>query len=472
MTRDDRLRQIASELGDRELVWFGIRGTDAAPFLTIPQFTQSFAITGPLRAAKLTRSETLEELTRVRVDLDSYDIDFDSRPEVDTLRRYLLASMNRPVAMTTYRPSHFLSALTFVTSGSSSAIPEGRESTCRYLGLFKDRHLAFEHKPWVETELRDQLLEVGVKILPWRYVAFEDKRLVERLLERGPVILRPNRTSGGMGISLIQTSDDLSTRWAAEIASPAPPGFNDHFMGISEYVHPSVPINVGACVFDSTAITLHPASVQLIGIDGFTNRRFGYCGNDFAAIADLESAVLTQLDRATRLVGRWLASMGYRGAFGVDYLSTDDQLYFAEVNPRMQGSTALSASLAAETRHVDICLDHLAAFLDLPPAESLTLSDWLAELPPSSHLIRHQPPADSRGHPGRAEYLARVPAGVRPVLIPDDHISVEPGAVLCRYEFRRQITRTGFDLVSDVRGELNAEVPSVAPSGDIRAAVT
>ena len=134
---------------------------------------------------------------------------------------------------------------------------------------------------------------------------------------------------------------------------------------------------------------LHPGSVQLIGIRGATTREFGYCGNDFAAFALLDQQLIEEVDDATRRIGRWLGADGYRGAFGVDFMWSGGTLYFAEINPRMQGSTAVSTALATGLGLPDVVLDHLAATLELRPTASLSLSDWARELPPSAHLVVH-----------------------------------------------------------------------------------
>ena len=193
-SREDQLRAISAALGDRELIWFGIRGTDAAGLLALPQFTSSFSITAPLRAAKLAVSDSLEETTAVRVDLDSYDIDLDPSPSVMVLRRRLLARATRRSAISTYRPSHFLSAVHFASF-----------DTTTYLGLFKDRQTAFEHKPWVETELR----RAGIRTLPWRYFADESRDQVKQAVAKGPQVLRASRSSGGEGIELVDSPSSV-----------------------------------------------------------------------------------------------------------------------------------------------------------------------------------------------------------------------------------------------------------------------
>jgi hypothetical protein len=418
--RAERIQAIGDALDGRQLVWFGIRGVDAEALLAIPQFTACFAITAPLEAAKLEPSTALETATGFRVDLDAYDIDLDTDPAVNDFREAVLRSLARPSAVTTYRPSTFLSDLTFATRDSS-----------KHLGLFKDRQLAFEHKPWVETELHD----LGVRTIPWRYYPTQRRRRIQVGGTHGPVVLRPSRTSGGVGISVVHDHDELEDQWSVG------PG---QLMGVAPFLADALPLNVNACVFGPDAITIHPASVQLIGLPGWTDRRFGFCGNDFAAVADLPSAVLSEIDTTTRTIGRWLGAMGYRGVFGADYLLDGERLYFAEVNARLQGSSRMAAALAARADHVDLLLDHVSAFLGLDPTPSLTVADWVRELPAASQVIKHHL-GDSPVTAG-VPPIDRLPTGARLSLTPEPGVRIEPGAVAWCVEAPSRVTTTGFEL--------------------------
>lgn len=417
-------------------MWFGIRGADAESLLAIPQFDACFGVTARLEAGKLEESRTLEDLTRHRVDLDAYDIDLDDRRDVHDFRKLVGRALARTSAVSSYRPSTFISDLHLASPAATS------------LGMFKDRQIAFEHKPWVETQLH----EIGLPTIPWRYVPTERRRRIP-VDEEHPVVLRPSHTSGGVGISVVRSLEELEAAWSAA------PG---HLMGWAPFLDDALPLNVNGCVFGTGDVTVHPASVQLIGLPSWTSRRFGYCGNDFAAAALLDPGVLDELQRRTVTIGRWLAAMGYRGAFGADFLVDEDELHFAEINARLQGSSRMAARLAATTGHVDLLLDHVAAFLGLPPGESLTIRDWTRELPPAAQVIKH--------------HLGRVPSAVPPlrverldrdqrtVLVPAPDVRVEPGGVSWCLEVGRQITMTGFELVDPDIDRLAVELE--LPAGD------
>nr|AGC71415.1 protein of unknown function DUF201 [uncultured bacterium A1Q1_fos_1000] len=418
-SRDALLKRIDESLGERCLVWFGIRGSDAGSLLQLRQFRDAFSITDALPAAKMRTSVALEDLTGRRVDLDSYDIDYDDGPHVQRLRLQILTLLRQQAAVAAYRPSHFLSAIGFASFPAADM-----------LGLFKDRQTAFEHKPWVETELQRR----GIRTVEWSYVAAEHRHVIRERLSAGPLVLRPNRTSGGAGVLLLNSEDQLDQ---------LPTDDSDHFVGVSDFMGNAIPLNVGAVVWASGQITLHPASIQLIGLPSCTSRRFGYCGNDFAAFELLDPSVVTEVEALTLRIGTWLANLGYLGAFGVDYLLNEDTLLFAEINARLQGSTAVSAAMAARAGHSDIVLEHVAAGLGLEPVMSMTLQDWASELPPTSQVIVH----NARHQPARVEGTpSTIAKDWRIELTPSRDLFIEPGAVIARIVAPRQVTRTGFEL--------------------------
>lgn len=414
----DLLEDVQAAIGDRSLVWFGIRAADARSLLEVGQFRFCFGITAPMNATRFSEALTLEELTGSRVDLDAYDIDFDDRQEVTELRRSLLHRMSEPCVVATYRPSHFLTSLQFPTA-----------ETSRCVGLFKDQQTAFEHKPWVETELRRK----GIPCVPWRYVAEEHRSSVLSDLERGPIVLRASRTSGGVGIELASTASDLREHWPTQ---------REHFVGVAPFLAEAIPLNVGGVVWSSGAVTLHPGSLQLIGVSQLTNRRFGYCGNDFAAFAGLGAGIIREVDTVVRAVGQWLAHRSYIGAFGVDLLVDDGRVMFSEVNARLQGSSALSSELAGSAGRSGVVLEHLAAVLGCEPTASYSLAQWARDIPPASQLIRHHLGGDPIMRTTLSDPLVRSQLGTsRPV-------TFEVGSALERIVADFSVTHNGFTLTA------------------------
>ena len=325
-SRKDQINRIQDQLGRRQLIWFGTRGEDAEALCDVEQFTASFSLIAPLRSRATVEAVALEELSGSRPDLDTYDIDEHLRDyRVGQLRDLMLTTLSRPSALVTYRPSAFLSALGF-----------SRVDRCLVLGMFKGHQDAFEHKPWVETAIAD----LGIQTIPWRYVPNIELLDTRRLLDQGPVMLRRSRTTGGAGLARVTDLATLERQW---------PNENEAYVSVAPFIDDAVSLNVRAVVWKD-GVTVHHASVQLIGIPTCTTRPFGYCGNDFAAAARLDPRVLNEVDRAAHRIGMWLQTFGYHGAFGVDFLVKEGQVIFTEINPRFQGSTHASCRLSVGAR--------------------------------------------------------------------------------------------------------------------------
>lgn len=417
--RDD-IREI---LAGRRLIWFGIRGEDGEALLRFPELAASYAVIAPLRSGSIPRESnvTLEALSGVRPDLDRHDIDLDQREAAVEFKRRLLREVSGRCVLMTYRPSAVVSALAFSMADTMSLA-----------GLFKDRQSAFEHKPWVETSLARR----GVLGLEWRYVADEHRSRAKRLLIDGPIVLRASRTSGGVGIARASTEAEVDRHW---------PDQPDSFVAVAPYLDPTMPINFSGCVFADGRIRLHPPSVQLIGIPSCTERLFGYCGNDFGVVASLDDGVLDRIDALGRAVGGWLHEERYRGAFGVDAMVHGDDVRFTEINARFQGSSQLSAQIAAGLDIPDLFMDHLAAMLGLDPADAdLSIREWSHLQPAQSHVVMHNV---AGGRVIRVEGSAppQMPPGARLSQLARG-VEVDPGATLGCATLLRSVTQTGFDI--------------------------
>lgn len=425
MSRRQQIARLSDALGSRKLVWFGIRGHDAGSLMAFEQFEESFAMTAPLGAASLQTDVSLEELTGTRVDLDTHDIDLDTRDVVRQLRRMLLASLNSESVLCTYRPYYFVSNVHFACS-----------ETTTLAGMFKERQMPFEHKPWVETSLRDE----GVRIVPWRYFAEERRSDLRGLVANGPIVLRASKSSGGTGVTLVRTPEEIEERWEPH---------EDSLIAVAPFLDSAASVNVGACVFPDGTVTVHPGTYQLIGIPECTNRDFGYCGNDLGLFKQLPDDIVDQVDAMTRRIGTWLGKMGYVGAFGLDLLSKDGDVYFSEVNPRFQGSTSFTTTLCAELGISDILLDHLGAFIGVPPdAETagLSLRDWNILLPDRAQIILHNLTNSGVTLTDPSKLLLRRGHRVSTELAPLDGSVVERGAILLRIVAQEPVSESGYEL--------------------------
>jgi hypothetical protein len=417
------IERIEDALGGQKLIWVGTRGHDAIGLMDIAQFSEAYGIVAPLGSLSLAVDLALEQLTKKRVDLDTYRIDDDWSHEANEFRRRLLASLAEPACVVAYRSLALLSAISYP-----------RSEFVTYLGMFHERQATFEHKPWVETELR----KAGIPVLPWRYFADEDiLRLEEEIKAQGVLVLRSNRSDGGAGLEAVRHPEDIRARISKK---------GDGFLAAAPLLDPHTPLNISGCVFASGNIGLHPPSFQLIGVEGCTRRRFGYCGNDFAAVKSLGPVLLRNLEEITLRTGRWLWSQGYLGAYGLDALIHEGNIFVTEINPRLQGSSAISARIDRESGRPDIYLSHISALLGLEPDNNKqSLSASVQEQPPYSQVILH----NITSQPVNVEESSPMVPWCDLEIAPEATISVEPDAILLRVVFPSSVTRDGRHLDSD-----------------------
>lgn len=424
MNRAGLRRQIEDALGDRLLILAGFKSSEIAPLVELRQFDAAFVLTGDLSESGLTHTASYEHFAGRRFGAP-WSIDDHLEDEaVKDFGRAHLRVMSRPSAVVTIIGSQFLTALQFAT-----------QDTCLALAPAFPLVQALEHKPWVESELR----RLGVPTLNWRYYSSSDWPSPE-ILEAGPVMLRRSRSAGGFGFQMVSDAGDLA------VACPRPA---DGLVSVSPFLPEAVPLNVGATVWRNS-VTVHHPSIQLVGVPQCIDIPFGHCGNDLGAAQELPDSVIEAVEATTRTIGAWLASYGYRGTFGVDFLLHDGVPVFTEVNPRFQGSTMASCQLSMEADEPCLLLEHMAARLDIPaPEHSRPLIQRCREAGAIAHaFVRNTQgvPTSGRSRSLAAALLQVDPGAQAEVLAPDD-MPVDPGGIIAIATTRQRLTTTGFDLV-------------------------
>lgn len=422
--RAQRLEEISQRLEGRRLIWVGTRGTDANPLLELDAFAACFSLIAPMNSGSLEREVCLETISRHRVNLDQYDFDRDRSTEAGELRAGVRAFLQEPSVIVPYRPLRFLSSISFTDSGM-----------VRYFGLFHESQAPFEHKPWVESELKAQ----GIPVVPWTYYASEDAQRLADTVRGQPMVVRLNRSSGGTGLQLVRSPTELQAGTQADA---------DGFLAASPFLWPNVPLNVNACVYPGGFVSIHRPSLQLIGIPRSTRLLFGYCGNDFAAVEGLEPTLLDQLEEIVRQIGTWLGRMGYRGAFGVDAVEHGGQILVSEVNPRFQGSSEVSARIDADLGLPDMYMDHLSAYLELPPLPNPPLRDLVRMHPGYSQVLFHN--LLDEDVPGFSPPHSASGSEAEMVLSAAPDVTVAPGAIRWRLVLPKRVTRDGHALLPGI----------------------
>lgn len=431
MDRAALLTEVTQRLGNRKLVWAGIRGEDAIPISDLPQLEGVFSFMARFSQRSIDDAVAYEDLSGVRMDPDAWDIDdhTDEQPTKD-FRHGLLAALSGDSALMTYRPSRFFSAVAFA-----------RQDRCENLGMFGAHQFAFEHKPWVETAVAD----LGLPHIPWNYVADEDQLSTKALFNGGSMVLRKSRTSGGAGIYRVDDPAQVRELW---------PKADEGFVSVAPYLANALPVNIGATVWRDGGVTVHHPSAQLIGIPQAVGRPFGYAGNDFGLMRDLDPALIDEIEHSTIIIGKWLGRNGYLGTFGVDYLVHDGHALFTEINPRFQGSTHVSCRLDIEAGNTCLMLEHLAAWLNVPRPESQRpLRDAVAETPDLAHVVIHWEGEEAvLDCDPLVTALSDLDPRGRIELVPGDGIRASQGTQVVRWTTRQRVTDDGYSLLPQLNG--------------------
>ena len=434
ISRAARIRQVERAVGRRTVVWFGGRGVEAEALLALPQFAESYALSAALGSSQLTHDFSLERLTLERADHRTYEIERDRPDAVRQLRDALRASFAKPTLLVSVRPSAFL---------ASAYVP--RLAQVEYAGLFHEHQRAFEHKPWVEMEFA----RAGIRTVPWEYVATDD---LDGLLARDAgraFVLRGSHSNAGAGFHLVLPGESPPGPWPAEA---------DGYVSVAPYLDRAIPICVNAALFADGSVSLHPSSLQLIGIPALTLGAFGYAGNDFARIADLGDAELDEIEDIVRRAGIWLARHGYVGAFGVDLLVDGGEVHVTEVNPRFQSSSPLAARLDAAMDRSDLYLEHLAAFLGLEPVPGPSLRDLVRSQPGRAQLMAYSTASEPRRL--RSSPPIRCDWSFEPEVLPPPEVRVLRGGVLARLMRDGPVTADGLSLIPGLADEAEAFLAS------------
>lgn len=140
------------------------------------------------------------------------------------------------------------------------------------------------------------------------------------------LVFQEDQSSGGYGTHIIE-KDDVNHL--------------DSFVGkqfmVSPYFEKSVSANVHMVISKETLLYL-PGSMQIMHVlDG----KLLYLGADYITFHTLTAIQKEKLREYANSLGMALQGMGYRGVLGFDFLITEDEVMFVEVNARFQASTPL-----------------------------------------------------------------------------------------------------------------------------------
>lgn len=116
----------------------------------------------------------------------------------------------------------------------------------------------------------------------------------------------------------------------------------ESYYSISAYERENIPYNIHCIVFDNKIEVLAP-SQQILEVSD----KLEYIGSEFNI--KIEEKIKSKMIEYSKKVCRKIQSMGYRGVVGIDYIEVNEELFFIEINPRFQGSTAQVDKLLKES---------------------------------------------------------------------------------------------------------------------------
>jgi predicted ATP-grasp superfamily ATP-dependent carboligase len=209
-----------------------------------------------------------------------------------------------------------------------------------------------------KTWVRRQLKRLGVPVIPGSEVRLAAWQFATLARRHGlPLVVSLDHSAAGSGVHLVH--DEADFRALADAHRGAAASVMRFVDGRSLSM---------AAVRTNEAVLLGEASLQVIGQPGLTNLSFGWCGNDFSG-SHLQEHELEQMRSIQTRVGDWLGDLcvggerGFRGIFGIDFISDGRDVFFTEINPRFLGTTALMADRQQELGRIPTSFLHMVPFL-------------------------------------------------------------------------------------------------------------
>ncbi|WP_022671127.1 ATP-grasp domain-containing protein [Hippea alviniae] len=196
-----------------------------------------------------------------------------------------------------------------------------------------DLYIKLNNKIWALNLLEgnDYLrshLEIRTKKLKTRY-EFNTNSTFYKLINDDyslPWVISSQISNGGDGVFKIANHDDFK-RAISKIKTPV--------VKIEKFIENCIPVNQFAIIFFDKIIKYQPSRQIIEEHEG----EMRFKGSDFKL--KIDEKIERKITKLTHFIGLELQKLGYRGIFGCDYIISDNEVYFIEINPRFQGSTFL-----------------------------------------------------------------------------------------------------------------------------------
>lgn len=117
----------------------------------------------------------------------------------------------------------------------------------------------------------------------------------------------------------------------------------------SPYLERAFSVNVHVLIKENFEIT--PGSVQIVQEE---DHRLVYHGGDFIEYQNISKDIKETVNMLSEKISTHIKNIGYKGVLGIDYIICGEKVYFLEINPRFQSSTALINQTLSKTRHTSV----------------------------------------------------------------------------------------------------------------------
>lgn len=128
---------------------------------------------------------------------------------------------------------------------------------------------------------------------------------------------------------------------------------------VSPYIKDNISVNIHMIIYEED-IVIFPSSIQLICIE---HHSLCYKGADFVMASMLPEETKIKINEYSKKIGTKLQVSGYRGVCGIDFLITENDIFFVEINARFQSSSFLINEALAKLNRPSLQEMNIEAFI-------------------------------------------------------------------------------------------------------------